>query len=304
MNQKDRLEVQALMERRSIPLPWTGCWLWDASTDPKGYGKTKWKGMTRRAHRLSYEAFHGVEPGALMVMHSCDISSCVNPAHLSLGTGGENTRDSVSRGRIGRGRKTWSVAKGSASTHVFDRVTGKEVTADVIKLLVAYDPETGVFTWRERPGDHGWSRKNAGKSAGAISEHCRKGSRPKQYVRIRVYGQDFYAHRLAWLFVHGEWPGKNEIDHRDDNGLNNRIDNLRRATHAQNGHNVGLRRNNKSGVKGVHWDAQRGRWFASITIEGKSKALGRFDDLDDAVAARRAAEADYHGAFAHIQGNA
>lgn len=303
MNEKDRLEVQALIERRSIPIPFSGCWAWDAASDQDGYGMTKWKGIPRRAHRLSFEAFHGVEPGNLFVMHSCDVACCVNPAHLSVGTAGENTRDSASRGRIGRGRKTWSMARGASTTHIFDRVTGKEVTAETFRPVIDYDPDSGLFTWRERRGDHGWSRKNAGKQAGAISAHGKKDN-VIHYIRIRVFGQDFYAHRLAWLFVHGEWPAQSEIDHINGDTLDNRIANLRLASRADNGHNQGLRRNNKSGVKGVTWDAQRCRWYASITIDGKSKSLGRHEEFADAVAARRAAEEEYHGAFAHIQGTA
>jgi len=304
MNAKDRLEVQALIERRSIPIPFSGCWAWDASADRDGYGKTKWKGFSRRAHRLSFEAFHGVDPASMNVMHSCDVACCVNPEHLSLGDAAANVLERSSRGRSrGRGGKCWSMARGASTTHIYDRVTGKEVTAEAFRSLIAYNPDTGEFRWLERPNDHGWTRKNAGKVAGWISDHGKKGARSK-YIRLSVFGRNFYAHRLAWLYAYGEWPAEHEIDHINGDTLDNRIVNLRRATHAQNSHNQGLRQNNKSGVKGVTWDAARGRWFASITINGKSKALGRFDEFEDAVAARRAAEEEYHGVFAHIKGTA
>lgn len=303
MNEKDRLEVQALIERRSIPEPNTGCWLWDAVCDGDGYGRTKWRGIPRRAHRMSFEAFHGKDPGALSVLHSCDIACCVNPAHLSIGTCADNLREAAGKGRMGRGRKSWRVAPGARSTHTYVRVTGTEVTAAALQRLIGYNPGTGEFRWLERPEDHGWSRKNAGKIAGAVSQHGKRGA-PVFYRRIRVFGRDHYAHRLAWMYMYGQWPGKNEIDHINGDTLDNRIDNLRKATHAQNGHNTGLRRNNTSGVKGVSWSAERNRWFASITVNGKIVALGRFDEFEDAVAARRAAEVIHHGPFAHTKGSA
>lgn len=303
MNTKDKFEVQALIERRSVPEPNTGCWLWDASCDLDGYGKTKWRGCTRKAHRLSFEAFHGIDPIGKSVMHSCDIASCVNPEHLSLGTTLTNLRGAAGKGRMGRGNKTWRVAPFPRSTHTYIRVGGTAVTFEALQRVLAYNPDTGEFRWLDRPEDHGWSRKNAGKVAGWISQHGKRGAHVP-YIRIGVFAQDFYAHRLAWLWMTGEWPEKNEIDHINGNTLDNRWVNLRAATHAQNGHNVGLRRNNTSGCKGVSWSEVRGRWEASITVGGKYKHLGRFAEYEDAVAARRAAEEVHHGPFAHTKGNA
>lgn len=304
MNEKDRLEVMALMERRSIPEPNTGCWLWDAATDQGGYGATKWRGITRRANRLSFHAFTGVDPGPLSVMHSCDLACCVNPDHLSLGTTRQNADDRTAKGRsLGRGGKNWRMMRGASTTHNKVVVKGDEVTYEALSKVIAYDPDTGEFRWLERPDDIGWTRKNAGKVAGSISQHG-KPDKPIFYVRIRVFSQDFYAHRLAWLWMRGRWPDKNEIDHENGNTLDNRIDNLRPATHAQNGHNQGLRSTNKSGVKGVSWAADRRKWFASITINGREKALGRFNTLEEAAEARRRAEVAHHGAFTHTVGNA
>jgi hypothetical protein len=303
VNEKDRLEVQALIERRSIPEPNTGCWFWEATCDQDGYGRTKWKGYSRPAHRLSFEAFYGIDPIGASVLHSCDIASCVNPAHLSLGTTGKNAREAAAKGRMGRWNRTWRVAANPRSTHTRVAVGGAKVTYDLLSRFIAYNPETGEFRWLERPDDIGWTRKNAGNIAGWISPHGKR-DRAVNYIRIGVAGAQFYAHRLAWLWMTGGWPGKNEIDHINGNTLDNRWDNLRAATHQQNGHNVGLRRNNRSGVKGVSWDAARGKWYASITMNGRIKSLGRHDNFDDAAAARRKAEEEYHGAFAHTVGAA
>jgi hypothetical protein len=80
----------------------TGCWLWRYTLDKNGYGYIKLKGArrTRKAHRFSYELKHGnLTDQSVMVCHSCDVPSCVNPAHLFLGTARRNKQDSVDKKR-------------------------------------------------------------------------------------------------------------------------------------------------------------------------------------------------------------
>lgn len=82
----------------------SGCWLWTASTDRDGYGKFQYPGpdgrqIHQRAHRYAYELFVGPIPDGLVVMHSCDTPSCVNPNHLDIGTPLENNDDKVAKGR-------------------------------------------------------------------------------------------------------------------------------------------------------------------------------------------------------------
>ena len=81
----------------------TGCWNWTAYKDKNGYGRIGVNYTSRPAHRVSYEMYCGEIPDGMMVLHSCDNASCVNPGHLSLGTHSENMADMVKKGRQVRG---------------------------------------------------------------------------------------------------------------------------------------------------------------------------------------------------------
>lgn len=96
-----------------------------------------------------------------------------------------------------------------------------------------------------------------------------------------------------------EVDGK-DTDHRDGDGLNCRRLNLRAAERVENCHNTPVHRDNKSGVKGVSWDASRELWNARIMARGKNHHLGRFKELSDAEAAYKAAASELHGEFARL----
>lgn len=86
------------IERYSIPVPVTGCWLWEGGISFKGYGAVYVPGVgTRPAHRASYEAFVGPIPEGLHIDHLCRVRCCVNPAHLEPVT----PRENVLRGVVG-----------------------------------------------------------------------------------------------------------------------------------------------------------------------------------------------------------
>ncbi len=77
----------------------TDCWTWTATRDSDGYGHFYCFGKITKAHRASYLMFRGAIPSGNVVMHSCDNPSCVNPAHLSVGSQLENVRDCSTKGR-------------------------------------------------------------------------------------------------------------------------------------------------------------------------------------------------------------
>jgi hypothetical protein len=144
-----------------------------------------------------------------------------------------------------------------------------DFTADDVLSRFDYDREAGVFRWRaDVTKPKMWNVKCAGKIAGSVN--C-----GRRIVCVNY--QDVLNYHLVWLVETGTWPGP-EIDHIDCDSLNDRIGNLRLATHAQNAANARRRRNNASGFKGVHWDKARGKWSAFISINNRNKGLGRFDD--------------------------
>jgi len=154
------------------------------------------------------------------------------------------------------------------------------LTQKRLKELLNYDPETGVFTWISRRGS-----KAAGSVAG--TPHYKQG-----YIRIKIDGEMYSAHRLAWLYVYGEWP-KHETDHINHDRQDNRIENLRSVTRHQNARNRTLRSDSTSGVVGVNWFKRNQKWGARIFKNGKFVFLGLFERFEDAVEARKNASVEY-----------
>ena len=132
-----------------------------------------------------------------------------------------------------------------------------------------YDEETGHFTWLV-------STRNTkpGQRAGHDG--------PNGYRVVTFNKKRYYEHRLAWHFVHGEWPF--EVDHLNRDKADNRLQNLREVTKSQNQWNRGLQKNNTSGVSGVSWCNFTDRWAVTIKVGGAKCRLGRHDTLFDAAA--------------------
>ncbi|WP_410000336.1 HNH endonuclease [Halomonas sp. I1] len=166
-----------------------------------------------------------------------------------------------------------------------------ELTAREARALIDYNPSTGELRWKARPESMfagkkkgcctRWNNRYAGKIAGSAAER----SNGLCYWAVRINDKLYLAHRVAWLILYGQWPS-DKIDHLDGDGLNNRIDNFREATQKDNMQNQCLRQTSSTGVCGVSWRDDLGKWRAYL----RKKHLGTFDTLLDAVAARRSAE--------------
>lgn len=164
--------------------------------------------------------------------------------------------------------------------------TPQRPTPSILREYFQYNPETGSIHWKK-------SSRNfkAGNVAG--------GKMSKGYMNIYFQKRTLKAHVVAYVLMTGEYPTK-QVDHKDGNKANNIWANLRLATNAENQRNVGLRTDNKSGVKGVYFHKQSGKWTAQITVAGNMITIGRFSDKANAITARREAATNLHGDFARL----
>lgn len=151
------------------------------------------------------------------------------------------------------------------------------VTQQELKRQLFYDEKTGNFTRRVVSSN----RTKLGQVAGGMSSDG--------YWSICVCNERHRAHRLAWLYVYGEFP-KTDLDHVNRVKTDNRIKNLRESTKKINAINTNLAENNKSSVKGIHFSKMHKKWNAQIKTNGKSRSLGFFNDFLEAVFHRFAAE--------------
>lgn len=151
-----------------------------------------------------------------------------------------------------------------------------DVTQEQLISLLDYNPDTGDFIWKVRR-----PRRNPGDVAG--SPHNRG------YHKVAVAGKYYQAHRLAFLFMTGDWP-TGVVDHINGNKLDNRWENIRDVTQSENMANQSLYKSNKSGVPGVTWDPRRAGWIAIIKFRKETRWLGFFCDWFEAVCARKSAE--------------
>lgn len=155
-------------------------------------------------------------------------------------------------------------------------------TSQRLRELFHYDPDSGVFVRRVRTSP----KAPAGSIAGTKAVNT--------YVLICVDGVQFFAHRLAWCYVHGNEPAQ-VIDHIDGNPANNRIDNLRDVAQSVNVENkTTTRSDNSSGVTGVTFVPHAGRYRARIRVRGQRIEIGYFDTSKEAGAAYLLAKKRLH----------
>jgi hypothetical protein len=155
------------------------------------------------------------------------------------------------------------------------------ITQAELKELLKYNPETGVFTRLTNKG---------GKKAGTVAGYL--GGRG--YMEITANGKIYKSHRLAFIYMTGSAP--DEVDHINHIRTDNRWSNLTRSTRIENSRNLSISKRNKSGFIGVCWCKALSKWQSTIMTHRKSKHLGYFHKLSDAVLARVNAdkEYDYH----------
>lgn len=162
----------------------------------------------------------------------------------------------------------------------------------LLHAIMDYDPESGIFRWKFRIDYPAiWNRKCAGKIAGTPSG---KGT------VIFVNDEPFYAHRLAWVYVNGDTlDTETQVDHRNCDCFDNRISNLRKARHGQNGSNSrGWRK--KKLPKGVSTQTSGG-YRARIGVDGKVIHIGTYGTIAEAHAAYCAAAVKAKGEFARAR---
>jgi hypothetical protein len=159
------------------------------------------------------------------------------------------------------------------------------LTQERLKQLLRYEPETGLFIWIG-------SRSNRVANGTVVT--C---TNTAGYIVVRLDGKLYRAARLAFLYMTGSWP-KDEADHKNGITADDRWDNLRDATSQQNKQNRTVRYDNQLLSKGIH-QLPSGNFNAHIKHNYQSINLGTFKTLEEAVNARKTAEAKYHGEFAN-----
>lgn len=168
----------------------------------------------------------------------------------------------------------------------------KKLTQKHLKEALDYNPETGIFIWLERDREYfpteesskTWNTRFSGKVAGYKDK--------RGYLQICVNGKKYWAHRLAFLYMTGDFP-ENDTDHINQKKSDNQWKNLRGVTNQENHKNLGMYPNNASGFTGVSFCKGNNKWETYIYAKGKRKYLGYFTNINDAIEARKAANIEY-----------
>jgi len=162
-------------------------------------------------------------------------------------------------------------------------MTKTELTAERARALLTYNAATGLLT----------RRVSLSRSV-KIGEVAGYAPPTKRYLYLFVDGHRYFAHRIVWLMCTGRWP-TGQIDHINGDRTDNRLDNLREVSNQVNGQNKRIpKRGNTSGLLGVSWMTQAGKWRAQIKTEAGMLYLGLFTDKFVAHEAYLTAKKVYH----------
>lgn len=154
-----------------------------------------------------------------------------------------------------------------------------------LRQRLSYDADTGELRWRDCPAaGERWNSRWAGRIAGSV--------KPDGYTAVCVNYRMMRAHRVVWAMHHGFWP-ELDIDHINHDRSDNRIANMREVSRRRNCKNQSLSKANTSGHTGVSWCKRTQRWLAQVHPNRQAVFLGRYARLEDAVAARKAADVKY-----------
>jgi len=146
------------------------------------------------------------------------------------------------------------------------------ITYERLRELLDYEPATGLFTWKANRG----GKAKIGSVAGNVIT--------SGYIQITIDRKMYVAHRLAFLYMKGEWPRKEQVDHINRIKTDNRWCNLREASRLENLMNTGIRCTNTSGRKGVSWSKSKSKWMVQIQHDKIKYSLCGFENLEEAAA--------------------
>jgi hypothetical protein len=179
-------------------------------------------------------------------------------------------------------------------------------TPETLRQLLRYEPDTGKLFWLPRdqtfftkgnskrsPQGRAnlWNSANAGKEALVTDS--------KGYRQGTLFGKTVKAHRIAFAIFHGRVPS-GHIDHINANRSDNRIENLRECSNAENCRNTSSMKGGTSNFLGVCWYARNKRWHSQITVNRRRLHLGFFRDEEEAAKAYDAAAEAHFGEFARL----
>jgi hypothetical protein len=176
---------------------------------------------------------------------------------------------------------------------------------ELLRKLLRYEPETGKLFWRARPPDmfpeghrskecyaYIWNTRYANKEAFTYKGET-------GYLTGRVFNIGLQAHRVILAMENGYWPTFN-VDHIDRSRHNNRLPNLREATHSENARNCSSAANSSSRFLGVSFYKRDQKWEATIRVDGRPTFLGRYACEIEAAKAYDAVARSVHGPYANL----